>query len=69
MLDMLDGRESDRTRLALATGGRPFPVPPEPLADPIIQTVRRAVAKADENGGRPGLLLRNLERIGIGFDS
>ncbi|GAB6859167.1 NAD(P)/FAD-dependent oxidoreductase [Microbacterium xylanilyticum] len=68
MLDMLDGRESDRTRLALATG-RPFPVPPEPLADPIIQTVRRAVAKADENGGRPGLLLRNLERIGIGFDS
>lgn len=68
MLDLLDGETTRRTELKLATG-HPFPIPPEPLANPLIQTVRRAVARADERGGRPGLLLRLLERVGIGFDS
>ncbi|MFS2280512.1 FAD-binding oxidoreductase [Microbacterium sp. OR21] len=68
MLDMLDGLQTRRTSLRL-TVGLPFPVPPEPLANPLIQLVRRAVAKADENGGRSGLLLRTLEKLGIDFDS
>lgn len=67
MLDLLDDDPTERSRLRLVTG-RPFPVPPEPLAYPLIQAVRRAVARADERG-RPGALLRLLERIGIGFDS
>lgn len=68
MLDLLDGLRTPRTRLKLTTG-HPFPVPPEPVANPLIQLVRRAVAKADENQGRPGPLLRLLEKVGIDFDS
>lgn len=67
MLDMLDDEHTPRTRLELTTG-RPFPVPPEPLAYPIVQTVRNAVTRADARG-RQGVLLRAMDTIGIGFDS
>lgn len=67
MLDLLEGSDTPRTRLRLATG-LPIPIPPEPFATPIVQTIRGAVARADERG-RPGPLLTTLERFGIGFDS
>ena len=68
MLDLLSGVDTDRTRLRMV-GRLPMPVPPEPFAYPIIQLVRRAVARADANGGREGFLLRLMDRIGVSFDS
>lgn len=68
MLDLLEGTTTDRTALAFPTT-KPFPVPPEPIAYPAIQTMRRAIARSDANGGRDGLLIRTMELFGIGFDS
>lgn len=68
MLDLLDGRDTDRTRLSMARR-LPVPIPPEPVAYPLIQTMRAAVARSDRNAGRDGLLLRLAARFGVGFDS
>lgn len=68
MLDLLSGHETDRTRLQMVRS-KPIPVPPEPFAYPLIQLVRRAVARADANHGRPGLILRAMDAIGVSFDS
>ena len=67
-LDLLQGRDSELTRLELVRS-RPVPFPPEPLRYAVIQATRRALARADERGGRRGLWLRGLDRIGAGFDS
>lgn len=68
MLDLLEGRETDRTRLKMSRR-LPIPIPPEPFAYPLIQLMRRAVQKSDRNGGRDGILLRVAGLFGIGFDS
>ncbi len=68
MLDLLDGRDTELTRLPMATK-KPFPVPPEPIAYPAIQVARAAVARSDENEGRDGLLLRAMGALGISFDT
>ncbi len=47
----------------------PFPFPPEPLRSAAVETVRRALDRADQDDGRRGVLLRTLDAIGIGFDS
>jgi glycine/D-amino acid oxidase-like deaminating enzyme len=67
-LDLLDGADSERTRLKLVRT-RPLPFPPEPLRWAVIQSTRRALARADERGGRRGPWLRLLDRLGLGFDS
>jgi glycine/D-amino acid oxidase-like deaminating enzyme len=67
-LDLLDGADTERTRLKLVRS-RPLPFPPEPARWAVIQTTRRALARADENGGRRGPWLRLLDRLGLGFDS
>jgi glycine/D-amino acid oxidase-like deaminating enzyme len=67
-LDLLDGTESERTRLKLVRT-RPVPFPPEPVRWAVIQATRRALARADEHGGRRGPWLRLLDRLGLGFDS
>lgn len=67
MLDLLADADTERTRLTMARR-LPVPVPPEPLAYPLIQTMRRAVARADRTG-RDGVLLRTAELFGVGFDS
>ena len=46
----------------------PFPYPPEPLRRLAVRAVTRALRRVDE-GGRPGLILRALEKMGIGFSS
>jgi len=46
----------------------PFPYPPEPLRRLAVAAVTRALRRVDA-GGRPGLLLRALDRMGIGFSS
>ncbi|GGF19317.1 NAD(P)/FAD-dependent oxidoreductase [Subtercola lobariae] len=68
MLDLLGGEQTARTALAFATT-KPFPIPPEPIAYPTIQVMRRAIAKSDRNGGNDGLLIRTMQLFGIGFDS
>lgn len=68
MLDLLEGSTTRRTVLSFPTT-KPLPVPPEPIAYPAIQTMRRAVARSDANGGRDGILIRVADRLGIGFDS
>ncbi len=67
-LDLLHGRDTELTRLRMVRS-RPIPFPPEPLRYAVIQTTRRALARADERGGRRGPWLRVLDRIGAGFDS
>jgi glycine/D-amino acid oxidase-like deaminating enzyme len=67
-LDLLDGADTERTRLELVRS-RPLPFPPEPARWAVIQATRRAMASADEHGGRRGPWLRLLDRVGLGFDS
>ena len=67
-LDLLDGADTDRTRLKLVRT-RPLPFPPEPARWAVIQATRRALARADERAGRRGPWLRLLDRLGLGFDS
>lgn len=67
-LDLVDGRDTERTRLAMVRS-RPLPFPPEPLRWAGIELTRRGAAKADARGGRRGPWLRTLDRLGLGFDS
>jgi glycine/D-amino acid oxidase-like deaminating enzyme len=67
-LDLLDGAETERTRLKLVRS-RPLPFPPEPVRWAVIQATRIALARADERGGRRGPWLRLLDRLGVGFDT
>ena len=66
-LDLIDGLETERTQLEMVRK-KPVPFPPEPLRNIVIQATRRAITKSDLTG-RPGLLLRLLERFGVGFNS
>jgi glycine/D-amino acid oxidase-like deaminating enzyme len=47
---------------------KPFPYPPEPLRGLAVAAVTRALRRVDA-GEPPGLLLRMLDRLGIGFSS
>jgi glycine/D-amino acid oxidase-like deaminating enzyme len=67
-LDLLDGRDTERTRLEMVRR-RPLPFPPEPARWAGIQLTQRALARADERAGRRGRWLRTLDRLGLGFDS
>lgn len=68
MLDLLEGRDTDRTRLKMSRR-LPVPIPPEPIAYPLIQIMRQAVARSDRNGGKDGPLLKLAGLFGVGFDS
>ena len=67
-LDLLDGLETDRTRLQMVRR-RPLPFPPEPVASIGIQATRWSLDRADHNGGRRNIFLRTLDRLGLGFAS
>lgn len=67
-LDLVDGRETEATRLRYVRT-KPIAFPPEPLRTIGIQITRNRLAAADRNGGRRGLWLRTLDRLGLGFDS
>lgn len=58
---------SDLLELALVRKP-PFPYPPEPLRSWAVKAVTRALRDVD-NGQRPSLLLRVLDRMGLGFSS
>jgi glycine/D-amino acid oxidase-like deaminating enzyme len=67
-LDLLDGRETEATRLRYVRS-KPVPFPPEPLRWAVIELTRNRLAAADRHDGRRGLWLRTLDRLGLGFDS
>ena len=67
MLDLLDGEETERTRLRMVRE-KPVPFPPEPARYVGIQLTRHSMASADRRGGRRNLWLRTLDRLGLGFD-
>jgi glycine/D-amino acid oxidase-like deaminating enzyme len=68
MLDLLEGADTERTRLQLVRS-TPLPFPPEPFAWAGIELTRRSLAAADRNLGERNLWLRTLDRLGLGFDS
>jgi glycine/D-amino acid oxidase-like deaminating enzyme len=67
-LDVLDGRDTEATRLRYVRR-RPVPFPPEPLRAAVIALTRNRLAAADRRQGRRGLWLRALDAAGLGFDS
>jgi glycine/D-amino acid oxidase-like deaminating enzyme len=68
MLDILDGRNTERTRLAMVKT-KPLPFPPEPLRSLGIHLSRWSMEQADRNQGRENLWLRLMTWLGLGFDS
>ena len=68
MLDLLDGRDTERTRLRMVRE-KPLPFPPEPLAWAGIELTRWSLDRADRHEGRRNLWLRALDAAGLGFDS
>lgn len=68
MLDLLEGADTERTRLQMVRE-RPLPFPPEPFATVGINATRWSIDRADHNKGRRNLLLKSLDAVGMGFDS
>lgn len=68
MLDLLEGADTERTRLRMVRK-RPLPFPPEPFASIGINAARWSLDRADHNHGRRNLLLRALDAVGFGFES
>jgi glycine/D-amino acid oxidase-like deaminating enzyme len=60
-------RESELLDLALVRK-KPIPFPPEPMRSWAVAGVTRALRRVDA-GERPGVMLRALDRMGIGFSS
>ena len=67
-LDLLSGEPTSRLRYDIVRR-RPFPIPPEPFRNPIVQFTRRSILAADAHEGRRNLWLRTLDRFGLGFNS
>ena len=67
-LDLLAGEPTSRLRYDIVRR-RPFPIPPEPFRNPIVQYTRHSILAADAHEGRRNLWLRTLDRFGLGFNS
>jgi glycine/D-amino acid oxidase-like deaminating enzyme len=68
MLDLLEGRRTERTALRMVRT-RPIPFPPEPLRYGVVQLTRWSLDRADRNHGHRNLWLKALDLAGLGFDS
>ena len=68
LLDLVDGLDTERTRLQMVRS-KPLPFPPEPIRYGAITATRMAIAAADRNGGQRNLWLRTLDKLGLGFES
>ena len=67
-LDLVEGRSTPRSRLEMVRR-KPLPFPPEPLASLGIQATRWSLDRADHTAGRRNILLKTLDKLGLGFDS
>ncbi|AWB91539.1 NAD(P)/FAD-dependent oxidoreductase [Aeromicrobium chenweiae] len=68
MLDRLAGDATPRTQLQMVRR-KPLPFPPEPFAKIGIEATKWSLDRADHHEGRRNLMLRTLDRLGLGFDS
>ena len=68
VLDLLEGADTERTRLEMVRR-TPIPFPPDPVGWTGIQATRWSLARADSHQGRRNLWLRGLDKLGLGFDS
>lgn len=68
MLDRLAGQATPRTQLEMVRK-KPLPFPPEPVAKLGIEATKWSLDRADHREGRRNLMLRTLDRLGLGFDS
>jgi glycine/D-amino acid oxidase-like deaminating enzyme len=68
MLDLLDGKHTERTALRFVRT-RPLPFPPEPLRSLGINLTRWSMERADRGEGRENLWLKLMGWLGLGFDS
>ena len=67
MLDLLQGLETERTKLAMLRRP-PFPFPPEPFRWLGIRMAQHGLAREDETGRRSAFN-KMLDAFGVGFDS
>lgn len=67
MLDLLDGLDTERTRLRMSRRF-PVPFPPEPLRSVAVRFAQRGLAQEDATG-KPARFSRFLDMFGIGFNS
>ena len=68
MLDLLAGKDTERTRLRMVRR-KPVPFPPEPFRYLGIQFTKWSINRADQNNGKRNLWLKILDGMGLGFDS
>ena len=68
LLDLLQGRRTERTALSMVRR-RPLPFPPEPVRSAGIALTKWSLDRADRRGGRRNAWLRLLDALGLGFDS
>jgi glycine/D-amino acid oxidase-like deaminating enzyme len=68
MLDLLDGKDNERTRLKMVRK-KPMPFPPEPLRFIFIRLTQWSINQADKHQGKRNLWLKLLDSLGLGFDS
>ncbi|PRY10474.1 NAD(P)/FAD-dependent oxidoreductase [Kineococcus rhizosphaerae] len=68
MLDLLSGTRTERTELAMVRR-RPLPFPPEPVAAVGVNLTRWSLQRADHRTGQRNVLLRALDKVGLGFAS
>ncbi len=68
MLDLLDGLDTERTRLTMVRR-KPLPFPPEPFKWLFIELTKRSLQRADQREGRRNLWLKFGDLLGLGFDS
>ncbi len=66
-LDLLDGLDTERTRLEMVRR-KPLPFPPEPIRWAGIRRTIRSYERLDRTG-REDRWLRMLDRLGLGFQS
>ena len=68
LLDILDQKQTERTRLEMVRT-RPTPFPPEPLRSTGINITRWSMDWSDRHQGRENLWLKMMNWLGLGFDS
>lgn len=68
MLDLLGGRQTERTKLEFVKT-KPLPFPPEPLRSVGIKLSQWSMRQADENQGHENFWLKVMDWVGLGFDS
>ena len=68
MLDILDQKDNQRTRLQMVRS-KPVPFPPEPMRSVVINLTRRSLDQADRHQGKRNWWLNILDALKLGFDS